>query len=74
MDLNGQNIKTKFDDISRITTCMIYEVSDIHNEVVCSETVTVTVRYDWSKKKVALSNLVSSIFSTRNVIDFAPTM
>ena len=38
VDLNGQNIKTRFDDISRITTCMIHEVSDnsdMNNEVVC---------------------------------------
>ena len=30
VDLDGQNIKRRFDDRSRPATCMIFEVNDIH--------------------------------------------
>ena len=30
VDLDGQNIKRRLDDISRPATCMIFEVNDIH--------------------------------------------
>ena len=65
VDLDGQNIKRRLDDISRPATCMIFEVNDIHfstmiNEEVCRETVhTITI---WQKTSCTSQFYIFDLF------------